>query len=918
MIEDDEIIETKLRVPHLRHRLLSRQSLLEGLAGPEGGGCLVTAIAPAGSGKSTLLIELHRLLGEHDVCCSWLSLDADDNEPVVFAKYLITALLPYDRAAAEKELAFIKSNPTRDLDRFFDGLVIRLTRSENPLALLLDDFQHIDHPAILRFFNRLIAHAPPALRLGVASRNRLPLDLGRKRISGSLREIGAAELNFSAEESRQFMAELHAINLTPADLATLHQTTEGWAAGLQLAALALSRAGSRSHELIQSFSGAHKDLTEYLFQTVLGVQSEDLQHFLLQTSALTRLSPGLCNAVCGDSRGAALLDRVERSNLFLIPLDHEGRWYRYHHLFADFLQAELRRRQPEEFKRVCEVAASWSERQGRLTEAVQYCLSGERYERAADLIAEKAPDIAQYQGDHFTILDWMRRLPDEYHRQRPEIMLNHAWSRAFSRDIDHALDLSDAVLHTLEGETEVHWQLTEGQRANFRWLARTIKAIANICADRLLDTLEQCQSIHAELPATEPFLIASILNATSYGHLASGNLKRSLDAAEQAYVSGKQAGSVYATVWADFLSCLAHVESAQIQQAKQRADRAIRDAGPRTRANRYMFAMAAIAKAETHTQQGAFEAASDCLQASQEFSSLFGPREPLWAVLRNEARAHAWLGSAQTALECLRQGQDTALATDQPLLYYSLVAEEIDLLLRHGQQTDTARDLLNRCGLLDPKQRQALPQDILPMVQELAKLSEVRLMIADGQAEDALRQLSLLGRSCEHRRLASLKLRGLRCVALWQAGRQNEAEREMDRLLGSCAPEQLAYPILASGGPALDILESIIGQRTRGFVGSEQQIKHRFEQQLITRLRGGEPESTACEADSSLELTEPLTDREVEILRLVSAGLANQQLADELLISVATVKWHLHNIYEKFGVRSRSAAAALARQNRLI
>lgn len=917
----DELIETKLRAPLIRHKVLSRHQLIDGLLSEDSEGVVVTVVAPAGSGKSTLLVELSKRLAQDKYTCCWLSVDADDNEPIVFAKYLVSALHHFDPKAADKELAFIKANPTRNYDALFDALVARISRTDRKLAIFVDDFQHLSHSSILRFWNRLIAHAPRNVRLILASRTRPGLELGRRRISGGLHEITQEALNFNAAQVSEFMLQLHAIELESDAVDSLHATTEGWAAGLQLAALAIGRSRGNAGAMIASFSGRNKDLTEYLFQTVLGVQSLEVQRFLLRTSALTRLSPGLCNALMQDQSGALLLDKVERSNLFLIPLDDEGRWYRYHHLFADFLQAELRRTETDAYPQLCAIAASWSEEQGRLTEAIQYCLSGEHFERAADLIATKAPDIAQYQGDHYTILDWMRRLPSSYHQQRPEILLNHAWSRAFSSDLEQAIKLAEQAVQVLDGDHDDSWDLEPHKRNQLRWLAQVIQSIAHVCSDRIPGSLDQCHSIRAELPASEPFLLASILNATSYCHLSRGEISKAADCAEEAYSYGRQAGSVYAIVWADFLNALANVERGRIQAAHDSAERASRHVGERTNANRYMFAMAAIIKAETETQRGNFAAVNASMSAGQDFTALFGPQEPLWIALRNEARMKAWRGELGAACEVLKQGRETALGADQLMLHFSLAAEEIDLRLRHDDDTETAAELFISSGLADDRRSQLICDEMRSRISVLSRYTEAKLCLAQGQPDSALKLLKSLQAATQAEQVLVLQqIRCLRAIALWTSERQGDAERELDRALNLAAPHNHAYPFIAAGGTMLDILESIQCKRGSAYAGEEHQLKRQFEQRLIALLRNENPDNhNAIQplTDGRDEI-EPLTERETEILKLVAAGLTNLQLADELLISVATVKWHLHNIYEKIGVGSRTAAAAYARKLQLI
>lgn len=920
LFDREKIFDSKLQPPSSSNEILSRLELFEHLASTAEKISLLTVIAPAGSGKTTLLTELFSVLETAGIAAYWLSLDAEDNEPVVFAKYLVTTLRSFDTAAADKELAFLKANPTRDFAAFFDSLLARIAGSGQKFAIFIDDFQHITHPGILRFWNRLIAHAPSTLRIVIASRTRTKLDLARKRVSGSLIELDQEDLNFNLEQLTTFMCKVHAIDLTPDLAQLLHNSTEGWVAGLQLAALAIGNQGEDPGPLIRNFSGRDKDLTEYLIQTVLDTQSTEAKAFLLQTSTLIKLSSELCDAVTHSNSGAGMLEYLERSNLFIVPLDRERKWFRYHHLFAEFLQNELKRNNEENYSMVCERAATWYEEKGQITEAIQYCLSGGKFDKATNLIAERAPEVAQYLGDHYTILDWMRRLPEKYHDKRPELLLNHAWSRAFSRDLDAAISLSDDVLRGLDPESEMRWQVTDKEAQQFRWLARIIQAIANICADELQDGLVHCQDVRKDLPDDEPFFIASIFNSMSYCHFARREHADGAKIASQAYIHGTKAQSVYAKAWADFLSTINNVDLGRINAASESAQRAASSVGDQTDANTYVFGIAALAAAEVEAQRCNFPLVEQSLQGGKGFSSVFGPLEPLLVALRNEARLKAWKGELGAAKKILKQGQDTALGTNQPRLYFTLVAEEIDLELRFDD-IDSARQILRQTNILDVK-NPLLTKDIQPTVLELGRISEAKLKIAEEHYDDALRTLSLLAKSInlKERVALTLSLHSLRSIALWKIGRENEAVRELDRALSLAAPEDHALPIVSAGNAILEILDNIRARRTDGYVGEEQTCKHNFESKLIAFLRGGKPESPdhQQEMDDGRELLEAITDRELELLRLIGAGLDNKQLADELLISVSTVKWHLHNVYGKIGVKSRTAAAAHARRMSLI
>ncbi|WP_162932539.1 LuxR C-terminal-related transcriptional regulator [Solimonas sp. K1W22B-7] len=916
----ESLITTKLNPPELDSRLISRKALVDRLLNGEARRTVISIVAAAGSGKSTLMAQLRQALRDGGVSTCWISLDADDDSPAAFATYFISALAALDMPVAQRELALQRANPARDFEVLFDNLIAQISALRGESAIFLDDFQHIRDERVLRFINKLIAHAPPSVRTIIASRARLPLDLARQRISGQLAEVEQDELNFDSTQAADFLLRSHELSLQPEDLATLLTTTEGWPTGLQLAALALRRHRGPASELINQFSGRDKDLTSYLVEAVLRSQPEAVRKFLLLTAPLRRMSPDLCQAASGHPNSAEMLAYLARSNLFVIALDRNEQWYRYHHLFAEFLQNELKRSNPEAFLQVCDHAAQWCEAQGQTTEAIQYALDGHRYEKASDLIADRAPMVSQAHGDHYTILDWMRRLPAPYHERRPEIGLSHAWSRAFSRDTDLAMALTDRVLQRLRDDND-GWRLSEAERHRLKLLARVIQAIAKACSDEIEECISRSQELRKQIPESEPFLIASICNCIGYSHFARREFESSARAAADAYLYGHRAGAAYATVWADFLHGVADVELGRLRTAQEHGHRAENVAGTESgTAKSYSAALAALLNADISTQRCEFDQAKTYMETGRSFTALFGPLEPLLVAIRNDARIHAWRGDLDAARRVLMQGQDTALSTSQPRLFLNLAIEEVTLQLRAGDIS----------GALQTAQRARLRDDSSSVrnadssrgSRDALQLMEARLLLAEDNPEGALRCLNLLQNSPAAKAGGGVNLtqRTLKAVALWQSDRGAEAVRELDRALSLGTPELHTYPIASAGRALLPILQAIDQRRADTAAGGDLQAKRDMEGRLISLLTGEKPNRGGTHPDAVDPgiSSEALTLREIELLRLVEAGLANRQLADALLISEATVKWHLHNIYSKIGVRNRTAAATRARELTLI
>ncbi|CAA0092533.1 Serine/threonine-protein kinase PknK [Zhongshania aliphaticivorans] len=916
-----QILETKLKPPRIRAEALIRDQLAQRAVCDTTGTGLLTIVASAGSGKSTLMAELYSNAEKSNKLCCWLSLDEDDNECSLFSKYLIACIYSLDPKSALRELAFLKSNPSRDYGALFDSLLARIIAIKSEFVLFIDDFQHISNPEIIRFWNKLITHAPSTMCIVLAGRNRLPLDLSRRQISGMITEVKQNELNLNTDEIINYLKIAHNLECPPGAAETLHTSTEGWFAGVQLAALAISNSNESVAGFISGFTGKDKALTEYLLKTVLRGLSSEVREFLLLSSPLIRFSAKLCDHISQLGNGHEMLDYLDRNNIFIICEDREGVWFRYHHLFADFLRSELRKVNPAKYNEICINAAKWCENENMLTESVQYCLTAQNFEKAADLITARAPDLVLLQGDHYTVLDWMRRLPVEYHANSPQLLLNHAWSCAFSRDPDQAVDLCQKVLAGLEDSSLFLWSLSEEDKTECYWRAKATVAIAIVCADGLEKSIALCESALVAVPEMESFNISSIHNCLAYASLGQRNYAQSVLHAAEGYKFSIKAGSNYASLWAVFSATLANVEMGKLRAAFENATTASYKAGPADENNMYLCTMADVLNTEINVQKCNFNLAGRNSYSGRPFMSLYGPVELLLVAIRNEARQLAWSGKLDQARQVLRQGQDTALSTNQPRLHYSLIAEEIELQI-WDNQIEAAKETIIRTNFFRDLEV-GFPEELYPAMDELSKIVRARLLIADNQAELAFKTIVKLINLTQMKRRDSARLqytlKTLKAVALWQLGKKKEGVRELDKVVKLASQEDHAYPIVISGRFVVPLLEDIRSKRSNVAQSDELKVKHDFVDRLLMLLTGGELE--AANNNKSLaqdERCQELTGREIDILKLIGAGMANNEIAKELVLSTATVKWHLHNIYQKVEVRSRTAAAAYARNINLI
>lgn len=913
------LIASKLVPPIRDARAISRAKFLGKALESLPQARLITIVAPAGSGKSNVMTELHRSVVDRHIPASWLGLDAEDNDPATFALYFITAMNEIEEGFARDELIALRANPVRDFDSLFDSLCHRLSARTTPAVIFLDDFQHLSDVRILRFLNRLISHLPYYLSLAIAGRHRLPLDLARLLVSGQVTEIGPDDLNFSSAEVAVFLDRYHELQLSSGDLEALRESTEGWATGIQLAALALRRHPGPAVDLIRTFSGRDRDLTRYLVESVIRAQPEPVRLFLLRTSPLRRMCADLCAVATQQDDARGMLDYIGQANLFLIALDREGQWYRYHHLFAEFLQNEFRGTDPRGYQDACFRAAKWCELNGHASEAIRYALDAAHFEQAADLIARHAIRASLFRGDHYTVRDWMRNLPPEFHARRPEILLSHAWSCAFSRDTSRAMTVSQQAIDLLADRHRGPWELSDEERD--RWLiwARTVQAATKACSDDIDDCITRSTALFPQIPKGEPFLIATLSNCLSYGYFSLRNFERSRAYALLAHENGHRADAAYLSGWGDFLHGLIDVEQGQLRAAGSLGQRVRRDSqGLGLGQKSYVAGLSALLDSEIAIQRCDFGHALAHIDVGRAFKEIFGPVEPQLVALRNEARLHAHGARLDLAVQVLQEGQEAALREQHRRLYLALALEEASLQLTAGDITGAAATA-RRTRLLDAEMAGA---EFSRVQRDALRLLNARFKIAYGDAQSAVRTLTTLqqARGAETRGGFFLCVAAHRAVGLWDLGQEAEAARQLNRALIAAAPEFHAYPIASTGRALLPVLEYVRERRPEASAENLQPLLD-LQNWLCATLRNETAIRSAADdvAPSPVQgKVDALTAREIELLQLLHAGLSNRKLADALLVSIPTIKWHLHNVYSKLGVGSRGAAVAHAIRSGLI
>ena len=463
--EHDVLLATKLHVPGPRPGFVARPRLAGALGEALAPG-LVLVCAPAGSGKTALLADWARSAGRP---VAWLSLDAADDDPVRFWRHVVAALDRARPGIGERAGPLLGPPPSS-----FEGLVTALINElavqpgQDEIMLVLDDYHLVSAEPVHASLAFLLEHLPPGLRLVLASRSDPPLPLPRLRAGGQLAELRAAELRFTAEEAAALLREAIGADLPGAVVAALAARTEGWAAGLQLAALSL-RGQADPAGFVATFSGSHRYVLDYLAGEVLDRQSEEVRTFLLQTSVLERLSGELCDAVTGRTGGQVMLEQVERANLFLVPLDEVRGWWRYHHLFADLLRARLQQQHPDRLAALHRNAAAWSAERGLADDAVRHAVAAGEMTWAARLVEQYFDAAYNLRGEEATVQRWLASLPAELVQSRPRLLLAQAFLAATSgraEAVEPPLDAAERALAAAAGAAGEPFEPSAGRAAS--------------------------------------------------------------------------------------------------------------------------------------------------------------------------------------------------------------------------------------------------------------------------------------------------------------------------------------------------------------------------------------------------------------------------------------------------------------------
>jgi LuxR family transcriptional regulator, maltose regulon positive regulatory protein len=901
--EPAALLATKLHLPSLRPGFLPRARLgdrvTSGLAGP-----LTLVCAPAGFGKTALLADWARG-GQRPV--AWLSLDAGDNDPARFWRH-VAAALGRLRPEVGEQVAALLDPPPRSYQAVVTALVNQLAAAPEPVVLVLDDYHLIEAAPVHESIGLLLRHPPSQLRLVIASRSDPPLALARLRAGGQLTELRERDLRFTQRETALLLRETMGLELPGASEAALAARTEGWVAGLQLAALSL-RGHADPAGFVASFTGSHRHVLDFLTEEVLARQPDHLVRFLLETSVLERVSGPLGDAVTGRDASQQLLEQLERASLFLHPLDEVRGWWRYHQLFADLLRARLGQQQPERVPRLHRAAAAWHEEHGLIDEAIGHALATGDAAWAAGLVERNVQALFE-RGEGMTLQRWLAALPAELVRSRPRLCL----AQAVIALLGGRLDDAEALLIQAERAVDAAGRPEPPAAGPPIGLANVPGMLAMLRAelahrrgdaDRTIRLAGRGLSVTHEDDRYLRYLLR--------WNLAMGTLLQGRVGAADAALR-ELAADPWATGRRRYFAVRAHYLLAHLRRVQGRLGAAVAscqqamelasEAGSRPAV---MVGVAHLGLAEVLRERGELEAALRHATEAVRLCRQLAVGQWLGAALAVLAWVREAHGDHAGAVEAIGEAEQAVPSRPEAAdLVFPVAVQRARLLLAHGEVALAARWVSERGLGADDEPTYAREREYLVLARVLlARDAPVRAL-------GLLRRLHDLA-VAQQRTGSLIEIRALQALALAAAGEEGGALEALTGALTLAAPEGHVRVFVDEGAPMAALLARVAADVgvPPGYLG---RLRAAFGRAGTHRA----PPGGRAAAVAAPGLVAPLTDRELEVLGLLATGTTNREIADDLVVTVETVKKHVSHILDKLSAANRTQAVARARALRLL
>jgi LuxR family maltose regulon positive regulatory protein len=883
LIVPEAIIATKFTIPIPRVHFIPRKHLLErldkNLWQTDGFIRKLTLVsAPAGYGKTTLIADWGSKFQSLEKSPNrlqesgfyWLSLDEGDNDQVRFLLYFIEALRQVDKHIGATALAMLQSPQPPPMEILLGSLVNDMAKLSVLIALVLDDYHLIQNPAIHKMLNFLVEHQPSQMHLVLLTREDPPLPLPRLRVRGQITEIRQDDLRFTIKETAEYIHNIIGMELSEDDLASLDRRTEGWVAGLQLAALSMQGRDDISN-FIKAFTGSNRYILDYLIEEVFKQQTPAIQQFLLQTCVLDRLSAPLCDAVTQSTESRRLLQSLEQANLFIVALDEERKWYRFHRLFVELLRHRLRLAEELTASVLHQRASCWYRDHGFQAEAVHHALAAEDWELAAALI-EEANDAMLKRGEVVTLLGWFQKFPEGIILASLELCMSYAWVLLLIGQLDKAERLLDHAESLTKDNPSFLGDVFSAQA----YLART-RGEPQI-------TIEKSHQALALLPKDN--LAARSIVAVNLGltYWHGGMLNKAEPALREAYQTGHESGNMYVAVTAKVFLGRTHASRGSLTKAADQYREVISGGAPVS-----MLALAHLDMGTLYHEWNEMAKAREGQRRGFDLTVQSGNVEFQIAAEMLLARLKLSEGALQAAFQAAQRANQKA-QDFSPFTQARCASCLAQIALAKGDLEEANRWVEQMPANGDAHSFYMFLNLIKP-----------RLLLAQGKREAAAAELQACYEkaSQEGWGYAVIAVRVLQCLAAESV--ESAYEFLLDAL--TLAQPEGFIRIFADKGEALIpwLQEVALRGEMVEYVGD-----------ILAAM--GETARTSLTS----ELVEPLSEREIEVLRLLVAGLSNREIAGKLVLSLGTVKTHIHNIYGKLGARNRAEAIARTRELELL
>jgi LuxR family maltose regulon positive regulatory protein len=941
------LLLTKLFIPPPRPQIVLRPRLIERLN--EGLQRKVILIsAPAGFGKTTLVsewIEDYRVkradCGLNSSQSSganlksttqnpqfgWLSLDEGDNQVTRFLTYLVAALQTIAPRIGKEVLAILQSPQPPPTESILTALLNEITTVPDNFVLVLDDYHALDSQPVDAALTFLLDHLPRQMHMVITTREDPHLPLSRLRARGQLTELRAADLRFTPAEAAEFLNRVMGLNLSAENIAALENRTEGWIAGLQLAALSM-QGHQDTTNFIKSFTGSHHFVLDYLVEEALQQQSESVQTFLLRTSILDRMCGPLCDAVllAPSASGQETLEYLEHANLFIVPLDNVRRWYRYHHLFGDVLRMHLMAEQPDQLSALHRRASEWYEHNGSAADAIRHALAAKDFERAATLVELSVPEMRRNrQAATVTELGWLKALPDELVRFRPVLSVAYAYAlfgggeleavEARLREAERWLDTPDPPDGVRARPESPLAGMAAGMAAGmvvvdekaFRRLPgmiamlRTAQALAR---GNIPETVKNARRVLDLAPEDDYLLLGGAASTLGLAAWASGDLDTARRMISDGMANVRRAGYITPAI-GDAIT-LADIQIAQgcLHEAMSTYERGLQWAtepgAPVLRGAADMY----VGMSDLHHERNDLETALKLLFTSQALGELAGmPQNPYrWRAAM--ARIREAQGDLDGALDLLNQAERLYKANFSPNVR-PIATRKVRVWVAQGRLGE---------ALGWAREQGLSAENELGYLHEFDHITLIRVHLAlyqkdhaDISIQKAMGLLDRLLKAAEERggKGSVIEILVLQAIAYQAQGDLPAALEPLQKALTLAEPEGYVRLFVDEGLPMIQLLREAA---SRGITSD-------YTGKLLTAFEAGERKSQPkADLASAQPLIEPLSQREQKILQLIAQGLSNREIGERLFLALDTVKGYNRKIFDKLQVQSRTEAIARARE----